>query len=62
MKLIEFRDGHNTELYINPEKVTHIMHYRPGLTYVFFDAAKAETQSKIVVQGDVKEIADKLQK
>ena len=62
MKLIEFKDGSNYIVYVNPLLVTHVLEYRPGLTMIFFNNASSDKQIRIVVQGDVEEVALTLQK
>lgn len=61
MKLIEFENNKGKKLFINPEKVTYLMTYKDDYTYIYFDTAKAEAQTRVTVVGRINEISSRLQ-
>lgn len=61
MKLIEFENNKGKKLFINPEKVSYLMSHKEEFTFIYFDTAKAEAQTRVIVVGRINEISSRLQ-
>lgn len=59
MKFVYFKSIYHNDVYVNPEKITHIQSNHDG-TYIFFNTSLSELQSNVKVKETAEEVMKKL--